>query len=510
MKKGQPNKFSEKFKNYHSGMDMEAAWQRLEEKRYPKKKRRGFLYFFRWGAAIFFLIGVGSGFYFYSFSSEKNNLSDDKAANEITNEFLGDIDAKNSIFQNGKRNGNELKINNLSILEKNIKETQTNAETNLISKINSENQLNEVISKRNDDILAKNDNLHNKIFTDSDNENILKESSSSTFNEKLLNSKTANEENPQNEISLETKTIRPDGKTAEGAHFSSLKKLPSRTFFLVEKNKNVLPALLADRLLNLEPQLTSKDFDKKNTLVDDDFPSKYWFGISGGYGKTFRKLEALESSQIDWVSIRNAVELPLDAFYMDLFLEKKITRNFFVITSLGFSQRTDKFFDTYDFEYPEDIDNHLLEVIRFPDGTEELIYGQAVGNAKETTIETRYLRKRFIDLSLLAGYEFLLNRKFGISVAAGGGHAFLLSAKGKTVNANSLGEFRNISELEYRKAGIWQAKTEMNLNYRFSPTIHLQVGLNGRFDLNNLLKTSSGLSEKYVLLGIQGGLKKMF
>jgi len=355
MKKEQPNnKFSDKFKNYQSGMDIDAAWQQLEEKRYPKEDRRRFFlpYFLLLGMALFIL-------FFGTYISSKNNnhtVQTNSNINEvIVNSSTTSIQDKETAQPIQKNSNNTITSNQMNDIKdnNNIFDTK-NSKTATIP-----------ITPKNSSPLQQSHSMFNNIA--------LNHSVHSNFN-------NTDKQYPTNEMkaigSVEVSNLSRD------LFFSEIKSLPSLNL-LATSNENANELLSGHRI------------DLVDILPTHDLSSSFWIGLSGGYGKASKSLEATDNTQTTLVQLRNQAEDPLDVFYVDLFFQKKLSQKFFLKSGIGFSQRTDFFSDSYVLNYTEIDDNYLIEIRQLPDGTQEDIYGPAEIDVEETFFETKYLRKQY-------------------------------------------------------------------------------------------------------------------
>ena len=235
----------------------------------------------------------------------------------------------------------------------------------------------------------------------------------------------------------------------------------------------------------------------------------WWIGISLSYGKSYKTLQAKDQTQSELAQLQDQLIRPLDAFSLELLIEKKIRRNFYLKGGLIFAHRTDRLDDQYERNYTELRPEQLVEVIRKPNGTEEFIYEEAEVQLQEATTTTKYLRNQLFSIPLLAGFEFPVKNNLSFRIYGGMAYSFLIKHRGQTFETiNSRGTYVDRSTLPYKKSGLWQALATLEVNYKFNSNTMIFFGLNSSFDMNNLQKANSGIIEKYQFLGGQIGIKK--
>lgn len=247
-------------------------------------------------------------------------------------------------------------------------------------------------------------------------------------------------------------------------------------------------------------KLSRRKYSKKQPL---------WLGLSIGYGKSHRSLEAVDMAQQELVEKQKVAIQALDAYSIRLFAEKDSKSTFFWNAGLLLQQHTNRLTDNFTQISTETRPEQLLEIIRQPDGSEELVYGEGPVSVERTIQNTNYLRYQRLNLSLLAGVHLRLSKPIHLKLAAGPAFVVQMRTSGKTISTlESVGTYVELTDLAYKTSGLWQAQVSAEVNFVLDQSTQLSLGTLGAVDFNSVQQQSSGIEEKYQYLGIQLGLKK--
>ena len=235
-----------------------------------------------------------------------------------------------------------------------------------------------------------------------------------------------------------------------------------------------------------------------------------WLGLTANYGKSFKNLSTKDSGLVDLVQFQNQHIQALDAYSINLFIERKTRGVLFWRAGAFFNHRTDRLTDQFTRSSTETRPDQLVEIIRKPDGTEEQVFGEGDVYIYESIQNTNYLRYQQISLNLQAGLKLPLSKSIDLNLFAGLAYALQLSQKGQTISSiEQRGSYSELANLPYKTAGLIQGQAGLELNYKLNKKTQFVIGTLGSLDINNLQQTSSGIIEKHQFAGIQIGLKRL-
>lgn len=455
-------KIANEMQDFDSFMDFESAWKAIEFKRNKKKKRA--IYF--WLTCLGLLAVSGLVISFYLMKNNENNI--------LINQPYITQEINEPIFNNNKKNiadeSSAIKIESTPLSENTTKKEDlpVNHNNNQSAKITHDNNLKiETISIKNKNEL---------LITENKSIDELKDNIETTSNYQSIPAPSAKANKYKEKHPLPNALFTPN-------------------FYVRYSGKRILV----------------------NTIVEDEFnfnpsnkPTIQW-GMDLAFGKHFRQLSATENTITDWVNTRQQLETPLDAFYAGIYLKKYFSERFFLQPGLGFLQHTVRFEEFSKRNYSELLDDQLVEIVRYADGTENLIYGEQAANFTETQLVTSYQKSRSSLLQILAGLDFPFNKKIGVNLSVGASISLFTSISGKTIGEKLIsGKYDNLSNFGYKKSGQLYGHGNAGVYFDLNKKWKLTSGIQTIIGLNNQVKKENGFNEKFNFLGANISLVNTF
>lgn len=450
-------KIANEMQDFDSQMDFESAWKSIEAKRNKNKKRA--IYF--WLTCLGALAISGLAISFFIINNNKKTISSKQSS--IAQEINEPI----------------LENNNKNIFDEGLVVNSEN--TPLFNKPEEkENTLTAVDDK----------------FAKSSNENNLKINSiSSTIKNKLIINNNSSPIDLKESAELIT-NIPPIASTNKN---STLRAFPDAI-----STPNIYVQYLGNK------RIINTNEGEDINIHSRNKPTIHW-GVDLTYGKYFRQLSATENPYTDWVNARQQLETPLDVFYTGIYIKKYFSERFFLQPGLSLLQHTARFEEFSQRIYSELVNDQLLEIVRYADGTENLIYGEQAANFTETQLVTSYQKSRSSLLQILAGLDFPINKKMGVNLSAGASISLFTSISGMTIRKElQSGKYENLSNFGYKKSGQLYGHgnagiyLNLNKNWQLSSGIHTMIGL------NNQIKKGNGFNEQFNFLGANISFEKTF
>jgi hypothetical protein len=455
-------KIANEMQDFDSFMDFESAWKAIEAKRNKKKKRA--IYF--WLTCLGLLAVSGLAISFYLTGNNEKTISNNQ--HSITQEI------NEPIFENNKKNivdeNSAIKIESTPLSENTPKKggILINHNNNLSAKIKHDNNLKiETISIKNKNEL---------LITENKSIDELKDNTETTPNYQSIPAPSAKANKYKEKHTLPNALFTPN-------------------FYVRYSGKKILV----------------------NTIVEDEFnftssnkPTIQW-GMDLAFGKYFRQLSATENTITDWVNTRQQLETPLDAFYAGIYLKKYFSERFFLQPGLGFLQHTARFEEFSKRNYSELVDDQLIEIIQYSDGTEDRIYGDQTANFTETQLITSYQKSRSSLLQIMAGLDFPFNKKAGVNLSVGASISLFTSISGKTIEKElQAGKYENLTNFGYKKSGQLYGHGNAGIYFDLNKNWKLSSGIQTMIGLNNQVKKENGFNEKFNFLGANISLVNTF
>lgn len=231
------------------------------------------------------------------------------------------------------------------------------------------------------------------------------------------------------------------------------------------------------------------------------------FGFLYGWSMANRKIKAPRQSL---GARRHANEEMLEYNHLKVYLRKELTNKFFISTGLVIGQYRSRFIDQYQNLIPGVVFDNQITEIRLQDNNREEIRGTIIGSQTEIINNKRYQKYLSITIPLEVGYKIELNENYHLNLATGLNYSIFNQAKGFIFEAGfSVGTYQNLNELPYRKFGLVQSNSSIELTRKIKERLNLLVGLQYEFDVNSRLNRG-GFVDKFSAYGIRIGLGQRF
>jgi hypothetical protein len=147
-------------------------------------------------------------------------------------------------------------------------------------------------------------------------------------------------------------------------------------------------------------------------------------------------------------------------------------------------------------------EDQLIQVIQYPDGTSEEIYGPLDVMVREITQRQHWQQHSSLELQLLAGYQADLGTRWHWSFGTGISWGYVLSRQGIGQNPLNPSSWQDLRTLSYRNTTPFRWIGVTDLSFQWSETWGFFLGVQGGWDLSNQWQASSP--------DIQGGMDQRF
>lgn len=452
----------DKLDDYDSPMDLENAWEALQAKRQAPKKKKNF--FFLW--VIFGMLIIGSaGSYFLFNNATADTLADTKNGVGIQSKISEKIKTDSpTLSPSEKINSDNTTANTLTSKEEQSLTTNKNYENlGLATKNKNYENQNYPDSKKakskvdSDATFSKTKN--NKVFTPIPN---------SDFNEK------------SNTNFITPKQAEEANTTAIDSGTSQKEVQPIATLFLPSLEMSLLELSQMENLAKVEASFSEPySFPPK-------VKSNNYFTISSGYGIRSRgKVLAAEN--------------PLDVISVNALYEKSFGKSrFYFKTGVNYDQFVNSIERSTEQTLTQQVDNQLIAVNHFQNGTSEDVFGVAKVQTIEKTTSKNFNRYRLISVPLILGLDVISSKKISLQVEGG---------MARSIFGNHSGKDFDLIEADFENQGVWQGLYGLNLNYNLSRNLNIFSSLKGNYHLNKIGKSEQLEMEKFRFHQIQVGLR---
>jgi len=249
---------------------------------------------------------------------------------------------------------------------------------------------------------------------------------------------------------------------------------------VVDNAAHVTSNLLEISMLPLLDLQVLKNPIRKNTASPriEPIPQRRWkypayLGVSFSYGLHNRTLESTDTELNGLNTARIAQERPLDVFSADIFFRRHITEYTFIEFASGYTQSAYLFEDQLISEDERVAGDALLERHTFPDGSEDLFYGEGVEKLIVTRDYNLYHNYRQFDLTARLGRTFDLVPTTQLIISGGMEYARTLHAQGVSFT-NDLGMTTHgtLADLGYKTNGVFSGVVNLGLSKQLSESFH--------------------------------------
>ncbi len=463
------NSLGDKLDGYDSPMDLENAWEALQAKRQAPEKKKKNRFFFIW--ILFGLVTIGlGGSYFLLNNATDNPIT--KTSTEVKNAKIvleKTNPASSTLLQTEKTNSNNTTDNTFTNKEEQSLTTNKNYENlGLATKNKSYENQNTSNQKETSPIVASNIHFPKKgnndltpsirkvDFTETDVLNLVLPFQNEEENKEVLDQTDARNEVEPITISL----------------------LPS-----LEVNYLASPQLIKMERLNA----SISAFDDKEIINPKSASSSpIHLGIVAGYGiRSKGKVLSTEN--------------PLDVISTNLFLEKRLfTDRLYLKTGINFDQFVNRIETTTEVDLTETLDNQLITVNHFQNGTTQEIFGTAKVQTIKKTSTKNFNRYRLISVPLILGFDMISSKRASIQLEGG---------VARSIFGFHSGTDFDLIESDFEKQGVWQGLYGLNLNYNLGRNLNIFSSVKGNYHLNTIGKSDQLKMEKFRFYQIQLGLR---
>ncbi|MFK7771698.1 MAG: hypothetical protein AB8F94_06150 [Saprospiraceae bacterium] len=457
------NNLDDKLGDYDSPMDLENAWELLQAKRQPPKKKKNFLFF--WMLFGFLTIGV-TGSYFLLNNETDNNynnvITETEVSSKTESQPLEETVSTSPILPDS-RNTNQNNIDDNII-------TETKTIQNASKNKSYENQ-NYSNSKETKSGIEKNTPFsktkNNNVITSDENLGFPKKSTIGLISPKENETDKAVKNTIQIDSAISQKEVQPIAVLFLPSLETSLLK------FSQEENYEILDV----------------SYYSIPTVYPPSTSTPNYFGIVAGYGIQTKGQVLPEESSLDAVTV--------NAFYEYRFGRSK----WFFKTGINYDQFVKKLETTTEQSFSEEVDNQLITVNHFQDGSTQDVFGVADVAKIEKTSSKNFNRYRLISIPMTVGYDLISLNRASLQIEGGMARSILGFHSGKDFD---------MIESDFKKQGVWQGLYGLNLNVKTGARTNIFTSLKGNYHFNKIGQSEQLDQldlEKFRIHQIQVGLR---
>ncbi|HFA49315.1 MAG TPA: hypothetical protein ENJ95_09890 [Bacteroidetes bacterium] len=528
------NKVNKELSGHRSEVDVDALWKAIEPEvdainREKRRKRRGMFWLLFAGLL---LLGSGAGFYFFNnigkqntaaTNAVENNISDIKT--DLNKNKKTDAETAGTAILNKKENDKPSTEIDISKKEKNIKETKNNTALNK-NKNNFASAKTNISGKNKKGIKAENIAGLNKtgrsgVFNKKpiyivENKsgkntaakniaeiktNLNKNADPEISQSAILNKKTNNAASANTGIFQKNKT----GTIANNVSISKLPMLPIPVFPFFNKIKYAPGIILLNT--NTLAEATNKDGAPPPAPGHPSSKKDYFISaeIIGGIAFAKRQLGIAAPLSGTLKTLREKSESPLETVQLGLRLNLRHKSGLGFSSGLNYTRINELFEYNKTVVQEDSIWGIAKRVINLNGDTLD-IYGDVPLLTSTSILKKHYNSYTMLDIPVLVGYHFesgdwLLGAQAGvfanISMKANGQ---FLSDETTAVPIDDL--FRNKVGLSYYLG--------LSASYQLNDRMALSLSPHFRYFPGNFATAGYALSQKYVLFGLNAGVRYQF
>ena len=234
------------------------------------------------------------------------------------------------------------------------------------------------------------------------------------------------------------------------------------------------------------PTITPIDLDLSIALP------KWKISAFGSYGRS------LSPAIVD----SNQTVEPFDYWQTAIHAERWFGK-LYAFSGLDFIQFNNKYELTHvetSFEWRE---GQLVQIIQYPDGTEEEVFDNGMVQITENTSVNAWQRYRYLSIPLGVGYRFG-NNQINLGIEAMGLFSIMANQEGWGSQENPF-QLTALEDLEYLKTGFSQWRTQVYLGHRLFRNVQLQYQLQVGGTTKSAYSEITGLLDRWNYIG--GGIK---
>lgn len=453
-------RMKERFEDYDAGLDLEQSWKDLDMLRNPpRKKNKAVIY---WMGLV--LTGIVLMTAYELFSPKKNSKSDHQNSAAFDNVNVASEDKE------------------LNTQDLNLSNEQNPEITGQLAPISS-------VGTELDNPVIKENSVVSK-----DVKSINLKSSILKGHEFEMPTYSIEENTPMQEPLMATKLHLKDNISVgiiERAGEEKVIDIP----YLTIKNPSIEFETRIPKIMEVRPLMSPLK------LIQPLNKPRNSIGVAFAFGLHHRQLNAVAGDSLGFVYARKAQERALDAFALDLYYKRYITNDIFAEVGLGLQQTTYEFRDQEFSEMEYELEDQLIAIHNYPDGSQEEIRGDITVAGSRNRIHTFYQKFRQFHVSGILGKEFELGTSFGLGLS--GGIEYVLLSKGRGVSFSETNDFRvysDVSKLGYKDSGLLNGLMRIELMKGLNSWNEIGFSIIGKLSLNNQFARNEIVEKRHYLM----------
>jgi len=450
-------------KHYKSDVDIDEIWNAIEpavdsiNAEREDKKKPAFLFW--WGGILLVIVGLIGGYFVFNQQGDAPVSADDNSVNIVEETDL-----------NSEAN-NHLINSNITIDA-------------------TENIVNNSIKVGEDDGLLRDVRIDDRVVSGRD-----------------VQTSGLNKRKPGRDGQASSLSQREPGRDGQASGLNKrvavnkvskniLKPLPNTEFSLLESD---------DYLPFLSFPITEENSRAGSFGSAYDKPSislEFQVGIS----KPNRSLKSGVDGGLDTLlGLRNRDERTLEGLHANLFVSTNLQSGFFIKTGVSYTQFTELYSNFNTVETTVIQEGVQKRVINLNGDTTDVIGPIEV--IQTTTFRKKYYNTyRMIDIPVIVGYQHKYNEDWSTDFSLGVFTNLVFKSKGKIPSSPT-------TDLDLSEANIFKPRFGYSVHFglgisrQLSENLSLRLNPNFRYYPKNMMQERYGLEQRYVLFGVNLGLK---
>lgn len=456
----------------HTDINLDDMWNEIEEKRYPSKRRFPFFWIF---------IGCIPLLCILIMTLRKTTIVDNLSG------YNSNLDTHSPV----SKNDHKQLIGNESIMMNDLTQDRgtTPAVNNLQNTLSTSPQINDTDSRM--------EPSQNKLSRD--------KTKGKTGRFDQLTEKRPRNENPfwQSNLFLQNSLNKDQTNNPIYENHNEGIIIPKTITEEIEADNETakwVTRVLKSELKPLQHQLILTLPFADNTWNTNSNTNPWQIDILYSYGISSGKLEGTSMS----INDRLSNERYIDAQELGIYVSYPLGSKVFVRSGIEYNQHLKNYKKNFNYEYTEEREDVLLEVIYKNDGTTEYVRGPGRIKVIDSGNVNTYHRHMTVAVPLEIGYNILSQRNLSVRYTGGFsiGYGF---ASGYSVYDEANAVSTQITNLGYQSGINVAAKSAIGLQTKLTESLDFNLGINVSVDLTDRNRLTTD-EEKFNRMGFFTGV----
>jgi len=231
------------------------------------------------------------------------------------------------------------------------------------------------------------------------------------------------------------------------------------------------------------------------------------FGFVGMYGITKVKRTNINLDEIAFKQLEES-EKPIDVIGAGITFTHILKNNIYLNTGLLYHQWSDRLNIQKSSTISELRENIPVEIRSYNNGLIDTLYGNVMVQNEQIGTFDIWNKNTLIGVPLGVGYHWKIKDRMSIKIGAGFLTSYLLNSESDLLNTNN-NELSRIDSEEFNSF-LFQFNGNLSAIYKLNNTWNLSLGIQTLQDLNDRKKSNASYSAKYKSYNLNLGLSKNF